>query len=127
MQVHEDFPKFTLREKWLTPFVQFRRFSYPKQLASHDTASNLLVDRQSGLQVVKVRVRTQWTRNVEVYWADNKRLIEACKDLHQLYGEAIGLAITGSTEEEAMTGFVAACKGKHAEWRNHLPFIRRVW
>lgn len=127
VQVHEASPRFSLRAKWLTPLLQFRRFAYPKQLASHNPASNPLVDCQSGLQIVKVNVSTDWSWNTEHYWADRKDLREACRDLHQLYGQAIGLAITGSTEEAAMAGFNAACKGKYAGWGNHLTFIRKAW
>jgi glutamate/tyrosine decarboxylase-like PLP-dependent enzyme len=71
-----------------------------------------------------VHVETHWTKNVELYWADNRRLVEASKDLHQLFGQAVGLAIIGSTEQAAMAGFNAAWREKHAEWRNHLPLVR---
>jgi hypothetical protein len=124
MQIHDTAPKFSLREKWLKPLLQFRRLADSKELSSHNTASNPLVDRQSGIQIAKVHVWTRWARNIEALWAGNKRLIEASKDLHLLYGQAIGLAITGSTEETAMAGFNAAWKGKYAEWRTHLVLVR---
>ncbi|KAG9196516.1 hypothetical protein G6011_01637 [Alternaria panax] len=126
MQVHEAAPKFSLREKWLKPLLHFRRLAYTKELASHDNASSPLVDCRSGLQTAKVNVETYWSRNFEVDCTADRGLVKASRDLHQLYGQAISLAITGSTEEAAMAGFDAAWKGKHAEWRNHLPLVRRA-
>jgi hypothetical protein len=124
VKVNYGFPKFTLHEEWLQSLLQFRRLAGSGKPASQNGASHLLVQRQSGIQVAKVHVQTGWTRDPDFFFYGNVRLTQASNHLHQLYGEAIALAITGATEEAAMAGFNAAWEGEYAEWQDRLRLTR---
>lgn len=54
-------------------------------------------------------------------------IMQASDDLHRLFGEAIRLAILGSTEEDAMAGFMTAWKGKYARWQIYLGYGGTIW
>jgi hypothetical protein len=115
--VHDSAPKFSLREIWVMPLLQFRRLTHFKTSAK----------RQSGLQVVEVHVRTRWSKSPLTAFNNNHALAKACTELHRLYGQAISLAIKGAKEDEAMDEFNAAWEGEYAEWRHHLQFTRTGW
>jgi hypothetical protein len=108
MRVNYDPLKFNLREPWIQPLLQFRRLS------------------RSGAvpEVVDVDFKTRLSGQ---HFNGHARLAKANEDLHQLFGQAVGLAISGEKEEVAMRGFNEAWKGEHAIWRYHLRFAETGW
>ncbi|KAG9377877.1 hypothetical protein PtrSN002B_002443 [Pyrenophora tritici-repentis] len=128
-QIHDCAPKFTLREKWIEPLLQFRRLNRQKDLtrkaATAESAQS--IGSCSCLQSVTVHVQTRWSKNPLAAFRNNRSLARASTALHLLYGQAISLAIMGAAEYEAMSGFKAAWEGEYAEWRYHLQFARTGW
>ena len=127
VQLHGMAPKFNLREKWITPLLQFRRLTRAKDEATAEVAAASVPHHQLRLQKVKVHVQTCWSKNPHTVFLNNRELAQASTHLHALYGEAVSLAIRGAKEEEAMAAFNAAWEGEHAEWRHHLQFARTGW
>lgn len=128
-QIHECAPKFTLREKWIEPLLQFRRLSRQRDMIHNTTTADSAqsIRHHSNPQSVSVHVQTRWSKNPLTAFRNNGSLARASTDLHVLYGQAISLAIMGATEEEAMAGFKAAWEGEYAQWRFHLQFARTGW
>ncbi|CAA9964643.1 hypothetical protein PTMSG1_08002 [Pyrenophora teres f. maculata] len=128
-QIHDCAPKFTLREKWIEPLLQFRRLNRQKEMTSKAATaeSAKFVGRRSSLQSISVHVLTRWSKNPLAAFRNNRSLARASTALHILYGQAISLAIMGATEDEAMSGFKAAWEGEYAQWRYHLQFARTGW
>jgi len=128
-QIHDCAPKFTLREKWIQPLLQFRRSSRQREMAGNTATADPAqsIRRHSTFQSVNVHVQTRWSKGTLAAFRNNRRLARASTALHVLYGQAISLAIMGATEDEAMAGFKAAWEGEHTEWRYHLQFARMGW
>jgi len=78
-----------------------------------------------GLALVNVYFDTYWSRAGPFY--RRPELAEVSADLHRLFGNAIGWAIRGAGEEEAMAEFKEAWEGKHAQWKHHLRFSWTGW
>ncbi|KAF1830026.1 hypothetical protein BDW02DRAFT_559923 [Decorospora gaudefroyi] len=127
VQVHDSAPTFTLRESWVAPLLQFRRLTRSNESGVDGGDPFQRTGRQPILQVVKVHIRTRWSKSPLAAFRNVRALAKASTDLHLLYGQAISLAITGAKEEEAMAGFNAAWEGKYREWRHHLQFARTGW
>jgi len=128
-QIHDCAPKFTLREKWLQPLLQFRRSGRQREMTGNSATAGPAqsIIRHSSLQSVNVHVQTRWSKGALAASCNNRRLARASTALHTLYGQAISLAIMGATEDKAMAGFKAAWEGEYAEWRYHLQFARTGW
>ncbi|EOA80699.1 uncharacterized protein SETTUDRAFT_35625 [Exserohilum turcica Et28A] len=133
-QLHDSAPKFSLREKWITPLLQFQRHtrctSRMKAVddAAAATASPKANDTHTSyLENVQVHIRTRWSHSPLTAFLNNKRLAQASTELHVLYGHAVSLAIKGAKEEEAMAAFDAAWGGKYRQWRHHLQFAQTGW
>ncbi|KAI8935730.1 hypothetical protein NX059_007250 [Plenodomus lindquistii] len=125
VHIHDYAPKFNLREAWLAPLLQFRRLN---AIAGASTGtSKLLTQDQGGLVDVKVHVQTPWSNRTASDWRGMQELADACTDLHVLFGQAIGLAIMGAKEGEAMAGFNEAWDGKYDMWKHHLQFAKTGW
>lgn len=117
IQVNESPLRFNLKERWLQPLLQFRRLTCAQSLGPID----LVVQR---LQVVDVDLRSQiWGSHFD----GNLQLAAANKDLHQLFGRAISLAILGAKEEAAMGDFNTGWTVTHSIWRYHLGFAKTGW
>jgi hypothetical protein len=111
----------------VAPLLQFRRLARSKELVEADTKASPLPGRQSTLNTVKIHVRTRWSKSPLVAFRGKQGLARASTNLHLLYGQAVGLAIMGAKEEEAMAEFNAAWGGEHTEWRYHLQFGPTGW
>jgi hypothetical protein len=121
VHVHENAPKFNLREKWVMPLLQFRRLtcaSMPDEVANTSQA------RAGSLHIVKIHIRTPCST---YHFGGNQQMVKASTDLHLLFGEAVSLAILGVKEKAAMAGFTDAWEGKYSQWRHHLGFARTGW
>jgi hypothetical protein len=125
VNIHESAPKFNLREGWLKPLLQFRRLASPEQSVGQDAMPEPFVQRQPGLHVAKIHVQTPYLRTWMI--RVDPGLIRAHDELHYLFGQAIGLAITGATEEAAMAGLNEAWDGRHPMWRHLLRFAATGW
>lgn len=121
VQIHDCAPKFSLREKWIKPLLQFRRLTYGK------ACTNDHVDNSVLLETVKIHIQTRWSKDPLGMFLNNQRLARASTELHVLYGQAVSLAIKGAREEEAMTAFNAAWEGKYKQWKHHLQFAPTGW
>ena len=126
VQVHDSAPKFSLREKWLQPLLQFRRLT-SQQPRKHDNDDAVASFRPVTLEAVEIHILTRWSRDALAMCLNNHRLAQASTELHVLYGHAVSLAIRGAKEEEAMAAFNATWKGKYKCWNHHLQFARTGW
>lgn len=118
--VHESAPKFSLREKWVSPVLQFRRLTcISSKISSSETPG-----RRNVLQWVKIVIRTPLSK---CSFQGNLRLVRANADLHLIFGRSIRSAILGMTEQDAMAEFEEAWKGKYSIWRYHLGFASTGW
>ncbi|KAF2645772.1 hypothetical protein P280DRAFT_465535 [Massarina eburnea CBS 473.64] len=107
---------FDLRQHFVQPLLHFRRLSVanPSKGPSNSPAS---------LKMVKVHFSTYWSRT----GFTQQPLTDASNHLHRLYGEAIGKAILGKSEDEAMEGFLDAWEGRYAMWKHHLQYNVTGW
>ncbi|CAI6341710.1 unnamed protein product [Periconia digitata] len=106
---------FDLRQEIVQPFLQFRRLSMPSQQTKYPPT----------LKMVKVEFTSYWSR--ERAFIGNKALVEASKNLHKLYGDAIAKAVMGATESDAMAELMEAWEGEYARFRHHLGFLETGW
>lgn len=109
----------SLREKWIAPLLHFRRLAFPREATSPTVVPRPFGQRQPGLQIAKVCFQRSYVDR----WCHNhdRGLVSARRELYLLFGQAIGLAITGATEEAAMSGFREAYEGRHAQYRPYFP------
>ncbi|EUC44532.1 hypothetical protein COCMIDRAFT_27146 [Bipolaris oryzae ATCC 44560] len=121
VRIHDCAPKFSLREKWIKPLLQFRRLTCGKACTNND------VDNAMLLETVRIHVQTRWSKDPLAVFLNNQRLARASTELHVLYGQAVSLAIKGAREEEAMAAFNAAWEGKYKHWKHHLQFAPTGW
>ncbi|XP_014555684.1 hypothetical protein COCVIDRAFT_101610 [Bipolaris victoriae FI3] len=121
VQLHDSAPKFSLREKWIKPLLQFRR------LTSGKTRTNDHIGNAVLLETVTIHIQTRWSKEPLAVFLNNQRLARASTELHVLYGQAVSLAIKGAREEEAMAAFNAAWEGKYKHWKHHLQFAPTGW
>jgi hypothetical protein len=105
MRVNQDPLRFSLRETYVAPVLQFRRLA-------------------GKLERVEIDFCTALSGNS---FRGNQRLAMASEELHRLFGQAIGKAIKGAKEEEAMSGFQEVWEGKYKVWQYHLGFARTGW
>jgi hypothetical protein len=105
MRVNQDPLRFSLRETYVAPVLQFRRLA-------------------GKLERVEIDFCTALSGNS---FRGNQRLAMASGELHRLFGQAIGKAIMGAKEEEAMSGFREMWEGKYKVWQYHLGFARTGW
>jgi hypothetical protein len=124
IQIHDISPTFSLREPWLKPLFHFRRLTTRRNLPTTTNDGN---DAAVILESVYICIQTRWTKNPVTAFAENRRLAQASMELHRLYAHAIGLAIKGAKEKEAMASFNNAWYGQHRRWRHHLQFARTGW
>jgi hypothetical protein len=110
-RIHHDPLRFDLRQTWVVPLLQFRRLTCTPT-------------HRKSLEVVKVVFRTRLSGS---QFAGNHALAKASEDLHRLLGTAVGRAILGAKEEEAMAEFKSAWEGKYAMWQYHLGFGKTGW
>ena len=132
VQIHDSAPRFSLRENWVAPLLQFRRLTRSnepttKEMAVESAKPTQPTQRQSALQTVKVQVRTRWSKSPLTAFNNIQGLARACTKLHLLYGQAVSLAILGAKEDKAMAEFNAAWEGEHTVWRHHLQFAATGW
>lgn len=122
-------PKFNLREPWLLPILQFRRLSRKSKASVENTQPSSLalthLEAQANKTLTNVRVRISTTCSDS--FGGNDALTRASRHLHELFGQAVELAIRGAGEEEAMEGFMEAWEGRYAVWKHHLQFARTGW
>lgn len=119
VELHHGPRKISLREKWMRPLLQFRRLASPKKAARGTVEPPPLDQRQPGLVIVKVKFRHLYANYAS--YAGLQGLDRAKRELYLLFGQAISLAITGATEEAALSGFREAYEGRHAQYRPYLP------
>ncbi|KAI4663755.1 uncharacterized protein J4E78_004173 [Alternaria triticimaculans] len=119
VELHHNRRQVNLREKWITPLLQFRRLASPRKAARRTVEPLPLGQRQPGLEIVKVKFQHLYIEYAS--FAGLQGLDQAKRELYLLFGQAIGLAITGATEEAAMSGFREAYDGRHAQYRPYLP------
>ncbi|KAF2263610.1 hypothetical protein CC78DRAFT_581326 [Lojkania enalia] len=126
LKVNENPLCFDLRREWLKPLLQFRRLgNHKKAVADKETFPAREIHNHKRLRDVKVHFRTYWTG--PQHFPQISELADASSDLHHLFAEAIVLAILGSSEEEAMSGFKKAWEGKYSRWRHHLNYSATGW
>jgi hypothetical protein len=111
VRVYHDPLRFDLRQTWVVPLLQFRR------LTSTPT-------HRKKLETVEVDFKTRLSGS---QFAGNHALAKASEDLHRLFGRAVGRAILGDKEDEAMAEWKSAWEGKHAMWQYHLGVGKTVW
>jgi len=119
IELHHVFRKVSLREKWITPLLQFRRLASPRKAARRTVEPPPLGQRQPGLEIAKVKFQHLYIEYAS--YAGLQGLDRAKRELYLLFGQAISLAITGATEEAAMSGFREAYAGRHAQYQPYLP------
>jgi hypothetical protein len=112
--VTENAVRFNLHEPWVAPLLQFRRLS----IATKTTA------RTGRLDTVNIDFRTRWSGCV---FDGRQEVARASEHLHELFGCAIGAAILGAKEEDAMSGFNKAWDGEYHMWQFHLGYARTGW
>ncbi|KAF2810417.1 uncharacterized protein BDZ99DRAFT_462992 [Mytilinidion resinicola] len=107
-----------LRQDWVAPLLQFRRLTTPPNAArkneagGHGTQNPLLTH-------IKVELSSAFTHPFK--WA-HPGPETACFELHRLFGEAIGRAMRGWSERDAMAEWDEAWEETYAEWQHFLKF-----
>jgi hypothetical protein len=119
IRVNHDPLRFSLRQTWVVPLLQFRRLA----LTCNKDSPTTSVQRKM-LQSVAIDVQTRLSG---CHFVGNQQLARASEDLHRLFGKAIGKAILGAKEEVAMAEFNDAWEGEHAMWQYHLGFAKTGW
>lgn len=124
VQLNDCAPRFSLRESWVAPLLQFRRLtSSPKYSEDAQTSQS----SRGTLHIAKIHILTRWSKNPMAAFGGHRELAKACTDLHLLFGEAVSRAILGFREEESMAEFDAAWLGKYRMWQYHLQFAKTGW
>lgn len=138
LHIHDCAPKFNLRVSWLRPLLQFRRLTRPRRessaspLQSPSSPSSPSTPPQvttlSQIDIdINVDIQTPWSKSPRNSFAGNLQLAKASAHLHELFAQAVALALRGAAEEEAMAAFTEAWEGKYSVWRHHLQFARTGW
>jgi hypothetical protein len=124
IQVNDEPLHFSLRKIWVLPLLQFRRLTLVSESA--DGTPNLQNPRtqQGKLKLVEVDFSTRLSG---YQFGGNQELAKASEDLHRLFGHAIGRAVLGAREEDAMAEFKTAWEVKYGMWQYHLNFAKTQW
>lgn len=127
IQVSHSPLRFSLREKWVAPVLQFRRLGRPPGSMDSSTNPDPHSQQLRTLETVKVNISTHWSKNPLLSFQGNSELAKASEDLHLLFGRAISSAILGASEVEAMADFNTAWKVTYRDWQYHLGFGQINW
>ncbi|KAF1971456.1 hypothetical protein BU23DRAFT_536618 [Bimuria novae-zelandiae CBS 107.79] len=112
VHVSESRVRLSPYEPWITPLSFFRRRQPPEKSIVKNLAT------------ANVRVDTKWSRPDAF---SNEALGSAARELHRLFGEAVGRIVLEATVEEAMADFENAWENGYARWQHHLQFARTGW
>ncbi|KAF2832554.1 hypothetical protein CC86DRAFT_390580 [Ophiobolus disseminans] len=118
IRVHDDPPRFNLRETWVAPLLQFRRLGQTTRVGDNSKP------HERKLKTVHIDLRTKWSGSC---FGGNQELAKASEDLHCLFGGAIRSAILGAKEELAMRAFNTAWNEDYHTWQFHLGFAETGW
>lgn len=124
IRVHDHPPRFSLRESWVLPLLQFRRLRQAASLVGGNSALDKPEPHERKLSTVDIDLRTKWSGNC---FGGNQELAKASEDLHCLFGGAIRSAILGAKEEVAMMAFNTAWNEEYQVWQFHLSFAQTGW
>ncbi|KAF2255228.1 hypothetical protein BU26DRAFT_514979 [Trematosphaeria pertusa] len=129
MRVNDSTLYFDLRQEWVQPLLQFRRLARTrKSMSVADTTTSFASEDHKvpkSLKAAKIHFRTYWSDCCGL--CNNPNLADASLDLHHLFAKAIGRAILGASEEEAMAEFKEAWEGKYEQWKHYLRFYKTGW